>query len=195
MLVMFRLWVRSKSLSAAVQVVVLGNVDAQRAVAVRIAGDARRLRQRVADAELEAVREAAIEPRLQRVVLAVADRRDQARLAGAAELLIQLAARLSAADRRPVQLAEAELIDLARADVGRLADEAPAQLLAGTATFHDRMWPRSNSSGSVKTVIGLGTGISPLPRSGSGIGGMPSAVRLTNASEFGASSSRFSTAG
>ena len=104
MLVMFRLCVRSKSLSALVQVVVLRDVDPQRAVAVRVACDPRRLRQRVADAELEAVLEASVEPRLQRVVLAVADRRDEARLAGAAELLVQLAARLSAADRRPVEL-------------------------------------------------------------------------------------------
>ena len=62
-------------------------------------------------------------------VLAVADRRDEARLAGAAELLVQLPAGLAAADRRPVQLAEPELIDLARPDVGGLADEAPPQFL------------------------------------------------------------------
>ena len=115
-----------------VQVVVLGDVDPQRAVAVGIAGDPGRLRQRVADAELESVREAPIEPRLQRVVLAVADRRDQAGLSRAAELLVQLAARLSAADRRPVQLPEAELIDLACADVRRLARRSPTRAPSGT---------------------------------------------------------------
>src|SRR5258705_12825019 len=43
--------------------------------------------------------------------------------------------------------------------------------------------------------MGLGTAMSPFPRSGSGISGMPSDVRLTKASELGASSNRFNTAG
>ncbi len=128
-------------------------------------------------------------------VLAVADRRDEPGLPGAAELLVQLPARLPAADRRPVQFPEPELIDLAGADVRRFADEPPASARAARRRCTTRMYPRSNLSASVKTVIGLGTGMRPLPRSGSGISGMPSAVRLTNWNEFGASSSRFRTAG
>src|SRR5439155_827307 len=67
-----------------VQIVVLGDVDPERVVAV--GHDADRFRPRVVDAHLESVCEAPVEPRLERVVLAVANRRDQARLAGAAEL-------------------------------------------------------------------------------------------------------------
>ena len=42
---------------------------------------------------------------------------------------VQLAAGLCAADRRPVQLSESELIDLPRPDVRRFGDEAPADFL------------------------------------------------------------------
>src|SRR5438876_1141384 len=76
----------------------------------------------------DAVREAAFEPALERVVPAVADGRDQPRLPGPAELLVQLPSGFSAANRRPVQLAEPELIDLPGPDVGGLAHESPRQL-------------------------------------------------------------------
>src|SRR5207249_7491397 len=82
-----------------VQGVVLRDIDPQRAVAVGISGDAHRLRPCVVDTDLETVGETAIEPGLQGVVLAVANRRDETRLSGPPELLIQLAARLASADR------------------------------------------------------------------------------------------------
>ena len=112
-----------------VQGVVLRDIDPQRAVAVGIPGDAHRLRPCVVDADLETVGETAIEPGLQGVVLAVANRRDETRLSGPPELLIQLAARLASADRRPVQFLEPELIDLSCRHVRRFTDQAPAQLL------------------------------------------------------------------
>ena len=112
-----------------VQRVVLGNVDPQRPVAVGVPGDANRLGERVIRADLEPVGKAPFEPRLQRIVLAVADGRDETRLTGAPELLIQLAAGLAAADWRPIQFSEAELIDLSRRHVRRFAHQAPAQLL------------------------------------------------------------------
>ena len=111
-----------------VEIVQLRNIDAQRTVAVCIARKARRFGQGVVDGELDAVGEASFESRLQRIVLAVANRRDQPRLTGAAEPLVQLAAGLPAVDRRPIQLEKTELIDLARPDVRRLGDEAPPKL-------------------------------------------------------------------
>src|SRR5206468_2856131 len=110
-----------------VQIVELGNLDGRDAVAVGGAFDAHRLRQGVADAQLKTVREAAIEARLQRVVLRVADRRHDARLRRSTESC-QLPAGGPSADGRPVQLAKSELIDLPRADVRGFGDQSTCEL-------------------------------------------------------------------
>src|SRR5262249_13313268 len=69
-----------------IQMVELRDLDSRCAVAVRGPLDTDRLRERIADAELVAGGQPVIEPGLQRVVLRIANRRDEKRLGGPAEL-------------------------------------------------------------------------------------------------------------
>ena len=113
----------------AVQIVELRYFDRRPLIAVIRTRNAHRLRERVIDVDGDAITQTAAEPRLQRVVMRVADRRDQDRWRRAPEAGEHLPPRAAAADRRVVLLPLSELIDLPRPDIRRFANKAPLQLL------------------------------------------------------------------